>query len=180
MPTDVTRFRISSTAGESTSRDPEYFKVTHQSVNSTAGPCLSHGRPRTAGRGEVSSDERAPRGKPGFGPSAYDQRSFRAADVRSDAAEQPRRVTVDDLRRAVDSVRDLSDPALMAKAWDEPTTRDVQPATNSPRRFGQLDNLSVPDDFDVPLPDTEIIAGEGDSPAEQPRAHPGRRADMSP
>jgi hypothetical protein len=114
----------------------------------------------------VSSDERAPRGKPGFGPSAYDQRSFRAADVRSDAAEQPRRVTVDDLRRAVDSVRDLSDPALMAKAWDEPTTRDVQPATNSPRRFGQLDNLSVPDDFDVPLPDTEIIAGEGDSPAE--------------
>jgi hypothetical protein len=73
---------------------------------------------------------------------------------------------VDDLRRAVDSVRDLSDPALMAKAWDEPTTRDVQPATNSPRRFGQLDNLSVPDDLDVPLPDTEIIAGEGDSPAE--------------
>jgi hypothetical protein len=93
------------------------------------------------------------------GPPMCDQTPPNSRD--DTPVAEPRRVTVDDLRRAVDSVRDLSDPALMAKAWDEPTTRDVQPATNSPRRFAQLDNLSVPDDFDVPLPDTEIIAGEG-------------------
>ena len=30
-----------------------------------------------------------------------------------------------------------------------------------PRRFGQLPNLSVPDDFDEPLPEAELAAWEG-------------------
>ena len=41
-------------------------------------------------------------------------------------------------------------------------TPDVQPATNSPRRFGQLENLAASDNFDDPLPDTEIAAWEDD------------------
>ena len=53
---------------------------------------------------------------------------------------------------------------MMAKAWDEPdSTPDVEPATTSPHRSGQLQNLAVPDFFDDPLPDTEIGAWEGDS-----------------
>ena len=52
----------------------------------------------------------------------------------------------------------------MAKAWDEPVASDAQSATNSPRKFGQLHDLSVPDIFDDPLPDAEIAAWEGDSP----------------
>jgi hypothetical protein len=35
--------------------------------------------------------------------------------------------------------------------------------TTSPRRFGQLHNLAVPDTFDDPLPDAEMGAWEGDS-----------------
>lgn len=77
---------------------------------------------------------------------------------------EPQRMTVEHLRRAADSCRDLGDPTLMAKAWDEPATSDVQPATNSPRRFGQLQNLSVPDTCDDPRPDAKIAAWEGDSP----------------
>jgi len=53
----------------------------------------------------------------------------------------------------------------MANAWDEPSWSDVQLATDSPRRFGQLQNLSAFDNFDDPLPDTEIAAWEGDSPS---------------
>mgnify|MGYP003498239032 CR=1 FL=1 len=37
------------------------------------------------------------------------------------------------------------------------------PAEPRPRRFGQLPTLTVPDDFDEPLRDTEICAWEGDS-----------------
>jgi hypothetical protein len=74
------------------------------------------------------------------------------------------RMTLEQLRRAADACRDLDDPPLMAKAWDEPVTPDVQAATNTPRRFGQLQNLSVPDTFDNPLPDAETAAWEGDSP----------------
>jgi hypothetical protein len=74
-------------------------------------------------------------------------------------------LTVEDLRRAADSWRDLRDPVSMAKAWDEPVTFDVQSATNSPRRFGQLRSISVPDTFDDPLPDAEIGAWEGNSPS---------------
>jgi hypothetical protein len=33
------------------------------------------------------------------------------------------------------------------------------------RRFGQLQNLSVPDTFDDPITDAEIAAWEGDSPS---------------
>jgi hypothetical protein len=46
----------------------------------------------------------------------------------------------------------------MANAWDEPATVDAQPAMYPPRRFGQLQNLSVPDTFDDPITDTEIAA----------------------
>lgn len=69
------------------------------------------------------------------------------------------------MRRAADSWRDLRDPVLMALAWDEPVTSDLQPATNSPRRFGQLRSLSVHDIFDEPLPDAEIVTWEGNSPS---------------
>ena len=45
----------------------------------------------------------------------------------------------------------------------EAVASDTNWATNSPRRFGQLLTLSVPNTFDDPLPDVEIAAGEGDS-----------------
>jgi hypothetical protein len=32
-----------------------------------------------------------------------------------------------------------------------------------PRRFGQLPALRVPDDFDEPLPESELAAWEGNS-----------------
>ena len=41
--------------------------------------------------------------------------------------------------------------------------RSQAPGTNSPRRFGQLRSLSVPDTFDEPLPDAEIVTWEGNS-----------------
>jgi hypothetical protein len=86
---------------------------------------------------------------------------------RDDAPERtPRPMSVDDLRRAADSCRDLGDPALMAKAWDQPAMPDAQSTSDSPRIFGQLQNLAVPDNFDDRLPDAEIVAWEGDSPAE--------------
>jgi hypothetical protein len=62
------------------------------------------------------------------------------------------------LRRTADACRDLDDPTLMAKAWDEPVTLDMQAATNTPRQFGQLQDLSVSDNFDNPLPDVEVAA----------------------
>ncbi|BBX69971.1 hypothetical protein MPSYJ_34320 [Mycolicibacterium psychrotolerans] len=43
--------------------------------------------------------------------------------------------------------------------------RDVArlvPATPTPRTFGQLPNLSVPADFDEPLPDSELARWEGE------------------
>jgi hypothetical protein len=48
----------------------------------------------------------------------------------------------------------------MANAWDEPGTVDAQPPTYPPRRFGQLQNRSVPDTFDDPITDAEIAAWE--------------------
>jgi prevent-host-death family protein len=36
----------------------------------------------------------------------------------------------------------------------------IQPV---PRRFGQLPNLLVPDNFDDPLPDSELAAWEGNA-----------------
>jgi prevent-host-death family protein len=39
----------------------------------------------------------------------------------------------------------------------------LMPAEPRPRRFGQLPALTVPDDFDEPLPDAEIAAWEGNS-----------------
>lgn len=36
------------------------------------------------------------------------------------------------------------------------------------RAFGKLDNFSVPDDFDDPLPDSEIAAWEGNTPPADP------------
>ncbi|MCV7145695.1 prevent-host-death protein [Mycobacterium riyadhense] len=37
------------------------------------------------------------------------------------------------------------------------------PVHDTPRRFGQLPNLTVPDDFDDPLPESELAAWEGNS-----------------
>lgn len=37
------------------------------------------------------------------------------------------------------------------------------PAEPRTRRFGQLPALAVPDDFDEPLPDSELAAWEGNS-----------------
>lgn len=34
------------------------------------------------------------------------------------------------------------------------------PVQQTPRRFGQLPNLTVPDNFDEPLPETELVAWE--------------------
>jgi hypothetical protein len=81
-------------------------------------------------------------------------------------------MTVEHLRRAADSSRDLGDPTLMAKAWEEAS--DVQSATNSPRKFGQLQNLSVPDTLDYPLTYAESAAWERDSPSEAPGGPSGQ------
>jgi prevent-host-death family protein len=46
--------------------------------------------------------------------------------------------------------------------------RDVArlvPATPTPRRFGQLPHLSIPKDFDEPLPDIEVARWEGEEPS---------------
>lgn len=37
------------------------------------------------------------------------------------------------------------------------------PAEPRPRRFGQLPTLAIPEDFDEPLPDSELAAWEGNS-----------------
>jgi len=39
----------------------------------------------------------------------------------------------------------------------------LSPFVDAPRRFGQLPTLTVPDDFDAPLPDAELTAWEQDS-----------------
>jgi hypothetical protein len=44
---------------------------------------------------------------------------------------------------------------------DEYQARVVASAATRGRQFGQLPNISVPDDFDDPLPDAEIVAWEG-------------------
>lgn len=77
-------------------------------------------------------------------------------------------VKVEDLLRVADNCRDLLDPTVMAKAWDEPTTPDVQLAPTSPRRFGLLPNFAVSDTFDDPLPEAEIAVRGDDSPPETP------------
>jgi len=106
------------------------------------------------------------------GPLMCDQMPRKSNDTPADA---PQPITVEHLRRAADSWRDLSDPVLMAKACDEPAASDVQPPKNAPRRFGQLQNLSVPDTLDDSLPDTELAAGEGDPPSYPPGGHPVSR-----
>jgi hypothetical protein len=102
-----------------------------------------------------------------------DQKRPKGSDDTSEG--EPQRMTVDHPRRAADRWLDLRDPALMAKAWDERPTLHATSATNSPRRFGQLQSLSVPDNFDVRLPDAEIAAWEGDSPSQAHVAHPVSR-----
>lgn len=83
---------------------------------------------------------------------------------RDTAADMPRPITVEDLHRMASSYWRLRDPVLMASAWDKPPTPGVQPARMSPRSFGQLPSLSVPETFDDPLPDPESGAWEGDLP----------------
>jgi len=46
--------------------------------------------------------------------------------------------------------------------------RDVarlMPANPTPRQFGQLPKLVVPNDFDQPLPDSELANWEGEYPS---------------
>jgi hypothetical protein len=51
----------------------------------------------------------------------------------------------------------------MANAGGTSVAPDVHPSTKSPRTFGQLPSLGVPENFDDPLPDAEIAAWERDS-----------------
>lgn len=39
----------------------------------------------------------------------------------------------------------------------------LSPFVDTPRRFGQLPTLTVPHDFDTPLPDSELAAWEDNS-----------------
>lgn len=39
----------------------------------------------------------------------------------------------------------------------------LTPIQATPRRFGQLPNLTVPEDFNDPLPESELAAWEGNS-----------------
>ena len=57
-----------------------------------------------------------------------DQQSPKSRD--DTALIEPQQVTVDHLRRAADSWRGLSDPELMANAWDESATRGVPAGDN--------------------------------------------------
>jgi hypothetical protein len=79
-----------------------------------------------------------------------DQRSPRSRD--DTPLNDPKQITVDQLRRAADRWRGLSDPEWMAKAWDESATRDGQSAIKSPRRFGRLEHLASSENFDDPQP----------------------------
>jgi hypothetical protein len=85
-----------------------------------------------------------------------------AADVPQralDVSARRQRLTVDDLRRLAQACRDLDDPVVMAKAWDDPhdtrggvraadSTHKTAPTIKHPRRFGQPPNLAVPDTVD--------------------------------
>ena len=44
----------------------------------------------------------------------------------------------------------------------EPERLDSVPTTHAQRTFGQLPSLSVPANFDEPLPDTELAGWEGE------------------
>ena len=62
-------------------------------------------------------------------------------------------------------------PGCGRQARPMPTTRNDHPATSSPRRFRQLQNLSVPDNFDDPSPDAEIAAWLTGSTMNLPQRH---------
>ena len=57
-----------------------------------------------------------------------------------------------------ETLRSSAQGRAQAKAWDEPLAPDMHAATNTPRQFGQLQNLSLSDTFDNPLPDVEVAA----------------------
>jgi hypothetical protein len=65
-------------------------------------------------------------------------------------------VTLEHLRRFGDTYSDLGDPTIMTRAWR------LMPARRH-RSFGQLPGMHVPDDFDAPLPETEIAAWQDNS-----------------
>jgi hypothetical protein len=89
-----------------------------------------------------------------------------AADVPQPEQEVPARrqpLTVDDLRRLAEACRNLDDPAVTAKAWDDPhdiregmraadSMHETAPTTKHPRRFCQLPNLAVPENIDKAAP----------------------------
>lgn len=71
--------------------------------------------------GTASYDER---------PPMYDQTALPESRDLPFATEL-QRITVDHLRRMAKSCRDLGDPELMAKAWDEPETPEVRSAIDA-------------------------------------------------
>ena len=52
--------------------------------------------------------------------------------------------------------------AIVITSHGEPVAV-LSPFIDAPRRFGQLPTLIVPDDFDLPLPDSELAAWEDNS-----------------
>ena len=62
-----------------------------------------------------------------------------------------------------DSVALLIDAVAGNITADEYKARVAASAATRGRQFGQLPHISVPDDFDNPLPDDEILAWEGES-----------------
>ena len=79
-------------------------------------------------------------------------------------AAMPSPMSAENLRRMASHYWRLRDPVSMARAWDEPATSEVPPATKAPRSFGQLPSLAVPETFDDALPDQESGAWDGDVP----------------
>lgn len=62
------------------------------------------------------------------------------------------------LNRLLNEVR--AGASFTITSHNQPVARLV-PITPVPRRFGQMPNLVVPNDFDEPLPASELAAWEG-------------------
>lgn len=73
------------------------------------------------------------------------------------------------LGRSADHIVDISpQPRNVHSGRDigfEPERLGLVPSTPASRTFGQLPNLSVPADFDEPLPDAELAGWEGEEPS---------------
>jgi hypothetical protein len=105
------------------------------------------------------------------GGSADDHESVDIAAMLSDSdlsAENRRYVhnalasgMLEGWRPTRESVALLIDAVADKITADEYEARVVASAATRGRQFGQLPKILVPDDFDDPLPDAEIVASEG-------------------